>query len=332
MVDGTVPDWHLRKGDFLFDHHRPDGAKIQIEDIWKSIEKANEAGIDIIGLFPQETDDILFVTTLLDADAVCSAVYLFKGYFSQEALDQDTERKLCAISYDCDHLAVPSELSEYADFAAKCVAGMKCDSDEFTIDLDMPKDRRQWTIEDKEYFMSRAFEKSFWNLVRAVEGKDNWPCDHPKVSEYWEKVEKYTNLLIEEKRINFYKDCAVVTMSGLGGTYIDPRCAYRAIDRLLGDSDYSEIYPYTLTQREVIVDNKFVGNKYTLACNPNHPESEGIDFTKEIYSALSEAEKARDPNAEGWSGRATVGGSGWNTCSVLCPQEVIEIVLKFRYF
>jgi hypothetical protein len=207
---------------------------------------------------------------------------------------------------------------------------MKCESDDLAIDLDMPKDRREWTIEQKEYFHSRAFEKSFWDLVRAIEGKDNWPCDHPKISEYWEKVEKFTNQLIEENRISFYKNCAVVTMSGLGGTYIDPRCTYRAIDRILEKKgqNISFYSPITLTQREVIVDNKYLGNKYTLACNPNHPETEKIDFTTGTYTTLSIAEKERDPSEEGWGGRATVGGSGWNTCSNLSPWEVIEIVLR----
>jgi hypothetical protein len=342
MIDGTVPGWKPRSRDWHFDHHRPGGEKIQIDDIEKTIEINAEMGIDLPSQFPKEKDNnILFCTTQLDADAICSAVHLYMAYLgtsekeSQYLWNQDNaEMKLCAISYDCDHLAVPFLLSKYADFAAQCVAGMKCESDDLAIDLDMPKDRREWTIEDKEYFHSRAFERSFWNLVKAIEGKDNWPCDHPKVDEYWEKVKGFTDQLIEENRITFYEGCAIVTMSGLGETYIDPRCVYQSIDRMI--DNYYDIFPIILTMHDVIVtkkidkftSKKFVGNKYTLACNPYHPdaETEKINFARLTYSVLSEAEKFYDPDAEGWSGRATVGES--NACSNLSPPTVIEIILK----
>jgi len=258
MIDGTVPGWKPRSRDWHFDHHRPGGEKIQIDDIEKTIEINAEMGIDLPSQFPKEKDNnILFCTTQLDADAICSAVHLYMAYLgtsekeSQYLWNQDNaEMKLCAISYDCDHLAVPFLLSKYADFAAQCVAGMKCESDDLAIDLDMPKDRREWTIEDKEYFHSRAFERSFWNLVKAIEGKDNWPCDHPKVDEYWEKVKGCTDQLIEENRITFYEGCAIVTMSGLGETYIDPRCVYQSIDRMI--DNYYDIFPIILTMHDVI--------------------------------------------------------------------------------
>ncbi len=33
MVDGTVPDWEAKPGDLHWDHHRPGGADVQMDEI-----------------------------------------------------------------------------------------------------------------------------------------------------------------------------------------------------------------------------------------------------------------------------------------------------------
>ncbi|MDX2213133.1 MAG: hypothetical protein SFY66_07575 [Oculatellaceae cyanobacterium bins.114] len=33
MVDSTVPDWKAKPGDLYWDHHRPEGADVQMDEI-----------------------------------------------------------------------------------------------------------------------------------------------------------------------------------------------------------------------------------------------------------------------------------------------------------
>jgi hypothetical protein len=65
-----------------------------------------------------------------------------------------------------------------------------------------------------------------------------------------------------------------------------------------------------------------------LGTIPLHPQQKNFDFTRGVFDALTKAERDRAPNADGWGGRATVGGSGWDTPSLLTAPEVIDIVLN----
>ena len=69
----------------------------------------------------------------------------------------------------------------------------------------------------------------------------------------------------------------------------------------------------TLVQREVIVENEFKGYSYTIGCVPLHPALSELDYTRGTFDSLTAKEKELNPNADGWGGRKTVGGSGWNT-------------------
>lgn len=86
--------------------------------------------------------------------------------------------------------------------------------------------------------------------------------------------------------------------------------------------------PVTLAQRERYNDGEFLGYSYTLGVVPLHSKLSQIDYVSAgVFDALTEAERAINPNNDPWGGRKTVGGSGWNTPSKLKPFQVIDIVL-----
>jgi hypothetical protein len=73
-------------------------------------------------------------------------------------------------------------------------------------------------------------------------------------------------------------------------------------------------------------EHKYGGIQYTLGCLPNHPQTRHLDYTASTFERLTQAELAKDPSSEGWGGRRTVGGSGWNTPSHLTPEEAIALL------
>lgn len=313
MVDGTVPGFAPKNYDYLFDHHRDGGADIQIDEMPHS--KNLEVNKDLGGLI---------VTTQVDADACVAAAYLQIG----DLISVEILQKLRAIAYDCDHLGVPQSLAKYADFAAQCVAAMKSDSNSLVEELGLSKDRKTWTIEEKEKYASLAFQKGTESLISACKGERKFPGELGEAKEYWEKVEENTQLLLKENRVTFYRNTLLIDYKGLQGKYIDPRCALKAYDFLRENYGHECEYPITLAQREVYIENEFKGYSYTLGCIPLHPQLKDLDYTKGVFSKLTDAEKEINPNADGWGGRKTVGGSGRNTPSQLKPEEVIDIVLE----
>lgn len=313
MVDGTVPGFAPKNYDYHFDHHRDGGADIQIDEMPHS--KNLEVNKDLGGLI---------VTTQVDADACVAAAWLQIDF----PISEKTKDKLRAIAYDCDHLGVPPSLANEADFAAQCVAAMKSDSNSLVEELGLSQDRKTWTIEEKEKYASLAFQRGTEALISACKGERKFPGELGEAKEYWEKVEENLQLLLNENRVTFYRNTLLIDYKGLQGKYIDPRCALKAYDFLRENYGHECENPITLAQREVYIENEFKGFSYTLGCIPLHPQLKGLDYTKGSFKALTSAEKEINPNADGWGGRKTVGGSGWNTPSQLKPEEVIDIVLE----
>ena len=308
MVDGTVPGWSPDQDDYHFDHHRQGGADIQIDEMPSYIE----------GIIPDISG--LIVTTQVDADACVAAAYLQVG----DLIGDETLNKLRAIAYDCDHLAVPPSLGEYADFASQCVAAMKAESGELIELLGLPIDRKSWTLEMKEMYASVAFKRGTESIIAACKGERKFPGECGEAVEYWQKVELNTQRIIDEDRIFEYKGCLIFDGKGLQGEYIDPRCWLKASQQM----GLIAKLPITLAQREVIVENEFKGFSYTIGCIPLHPKLSELDFTQGAFESLTAAERKINPDADGWGGRKTVGGSGWNTPSRLEPQQIIDIVVS----
>lgn len=312
MVDGTVPGWLPSAKDLHFDHHRPGGANIQIDEIDPNVRH-------------KVLPDACFVTTQVDADACAAAAYLQLG----SDVEQSTIDRLRAIAYDCDHLSVPPALSRYAELAACAVAVLKLDAHKIVTEFGLPTDRRLWSIEQKESFASEAFKRGTDWLVGAVENKCYWPGEAGEANEYWEKVEEDTETIIKRGLITMYRNCLIFDETSFADQYInyvDPRSWIKAVQRIGIKSS-----PITLTCRPVFVafeGGEFKGRLYILGCIPFHPCLRGLDFTMGIFDALTRKERELNSHAEPWGGRRTVGGSGWNTPSRLSPREVIDTVLE----
>ena len=343
MVDGTVPRWRPTQNDYHFDHHRQGGADIQIDEMPPLDNYKSYIELKTVEWAEGISNGSLVVTTQVDADACVAAAWLQlkeqdlvwglhnNDFYSRNLIRkeklQENIYKLRAIAYDRDHLGVPEKLSQYADFAAQCVAAMKADSDKLVEELGLPRDRKLWTIEQKEEYASLAFQRGTESLIAACKGERKFPGECGEAAEYWENVEKNTQMLLDENRVTFYRDTLLIDYKGLQGTYIDPRCALKAYQFLYDNHGHECETPITLAQREVFINNEFKGFSYTIGCIPLHRGLTELDYTKGVFEALTEAERKINPNVDGWGGRKTVGGSGWNTPSQLKPEEVIDIVL-----
>lgn len=305
MVDGTVPDWQFKSEDKHFDHHRPGGAKVQIAEIPKSLSE-NLTGNEV------------FVTTQVDADACVAAAWCQVG----KKIDEETKRKLEAIAWDCDHLTVPPELKDLAKFAAEAVATLKLVSAKIPEKLSLPKHRSQWSEDQRIAYASEAFRLGSEWLINACLTQCLFPGENNEAAEYWQQVEANRDLLIQQQRIVYLTTpmglFPVCDTRGMN-CYVDPRSFLQAL------TNVDNILPMTLTAR-TFKDGK--GTTYTLGCISTHPQAEQFDYTLCVFQNLTEAEKAKNPEAEAWGGRSTVGGSGWNTPSLLTKEEVVAIALK----
>lgn len=312
-IDGTVPNG-AELYDELYDHHRPNGAEIQMDEI----DDHNLRG----GIKKRlaKVEKLAFITTMVDADAQVATFYFLTRLNGIDVTD--SFNFLRAISYDCDHLAVPLHYQErYEKKASMVVAALKEVSNDLIQKLGLSSNRREWSIEDKELFASKAFELGVMVIIPSLL---NGIWDYESLAKsYWEQVEKNTEMLISEGRISEYMGVAIFDSKSLGGTYIDPRCWYRALD-VLGLDCYTGI---ALTQREVIVENQFQGYSYTIGKIPLS-KFDG-DFTQGLFSSLTEEERKINPNCDGWGGRATVGGSGFNSPSNLSPDQIITIIWQW---
>lgn len=308
-IDGTVPN-SRDMYDELYDHHRPNGAEIQMDEI----DDRNLRGEIKERL--AKVEKLAFVTTMVDADAQVATFYFLTRL--NEIDVADSFNFLRAISYDCDHLAVPVHYQErYGKKAAQVVAALKEVSNDLVQKLGLSPNRREWSIEDKELFSSKAFELGVLVVIPSLL---NGTWDYESIAKtYWQTLEKNTLRLLDEGRISCQNGVAMFQGCGIN-TYIDPRCWYRALASL-GLNTFTGI---ALTQREVIIENVFKGYSYTIGKIPL--SSFDGDFTDGLFQELTGAEKIANPDCDGWGGRCTVGGSGWNTPSNLSPDQIVEII------
>lgn len=316
MVDGTVPNWSPRWCDLHYDHHRSGGGLVQIDDMPPLGDKLNL--LELAALNNEgnwEASAWTVVTTQVDADACVAAAWL---QLTSNECSQENQRKLWAIAHDCDHLVVPESHSDLAEFAAKAVAALKTEGFKIADQMGLPKNRQEWSAEQKEAYASEAFKQGTEWLLDAVRGKRPFPGESGEADKYWEGIQSDAQMLIDNVLIYSIDGMCVADLRGIT-RYLDPRACLEAWKRVLPQSRVQ-----TLTWR---THKNGQGYSYTLGSVPLHPDQASLDYTQGTFEALSRAEKAIDPNAEGWGGRSTVGGSGWNTPSLLEPEQVVQIVL-----
>lgn len=351
MVDGTVPGWKPKPEDKHFDHHRRDGADIQIDEIPDNISIKEQA---------------VFVTTQLDADACAAAAWitlLCTNGISEENL-RWAKTKLRAIAYECDHLGLPMQLEfmeghedvyeAMSEFARDAVATLKLNGSPLIEKWGWSKDKKTWTHEQKVKFYSLLFELGTDWLVDAALGITPWPGEKGEAAEYWEKFKSEAGFIYRHCRM--YQNVAVLdTPSCIN--YADPR---HLIEWARQQPNYSNI---TLAVRQrplklwrnhnenlVLftpeVDNIFKGESitlpaynYTLGSVPLHPSGSPrfCNVQKQsIWEVLSLAEKNKRKKLDfpepttAWGGRNEVGGSSWNDAALLTPEEVIDLALMWQ--
>ncbi|NJM66761.1 MAG: hypothetical protein HC851_14415 [Acaryochloris sp. RU_4_1] len=311
MVDGTVPGWVARPGDQHWDHHRPDGAEIQMDEM----------------PFPKQTlveelgngQPICFVTTLVDADACCAAAWT---QLPAVALTPEKVARLRAIAWDCDHLMVPDALQPWAAFAAKAVATLKMRGSAIAAQLLYPQDRKQWSPQQWETYTSVIFKQGTEWLVAAVQGECLFPGEQGEADEYWQILAADTQQILQENRMQWVETTthplAVFDLRKFGHP-VDPRSTLAALEGY----DLETIRPETLTIRE---HRRGGGRQYVLGCIPRHPQAHTLNYTAGVFERLTQAERAINTDADSWGGRRTVGGSGWHTPSQLSPQRIAALL------
>ncbi len=312
MIDGTVPGWTPRPQDLHWDHHRPQGADIQIDEMPVPRDTLME---DLAGDLPP-----CIVTPQLDADACCAAAWF---QLPRSDLQPETVNRLRAIAWDCDHLIVPEDkLSPWAEFAAKAVIALKRTGAAIVTELQLPRDRHSWTPQQWETYFSEGFKRDTEWLIEAAKGQRPWPGERGEADNYWQKIEQDASLLLAQNRIKLFSTyrgaVAVGDLRDLGH-YIDPKSFNQAIISLV---NLEQLRPETLLVRE----HKNGGTQYTLGCLPTHPQTRQLDYTAGTFERLTQAELTKNPSSEGWGGRRTVGGSGWNTPSQISIEEAISLL------
>ncbi|KGF72005.1 hypothetical protein DO97_13270 [Neosynechococcus sphagnicola sy1] len=311
MVDGTVPGWQPQPADYHWDHHRLDGALIQIDEmpLPQSLEQSLITELTI-GQEP------ILVTTAVDADACIAAAWL---QLPRQLLQQpEILARLRAIAFDCDHLGVPPALSHLSDFAANAVATLKLHSQELAQRLGLSGSPKNWTEAEQSAFHDKSFEQITQWLIAAVHGDRPWPGTQGEAAAYGQQILEDSHLLLVQQRVQLIQGLPVFEIRGIGKA-IDPRACLQAGRTLCPPR------PETLTVRR----HRLGGIVYTLGCDPEHPLVGQLNYCQGTYQQLTAAEVRKQSTAstDPWGGRRTVGGSGWNTPSLLSPEEVAEILV-----
>ncbi len=316
MLDGTVPGWESREGDLWYDHHnKTSNAKVQIDEMPPMKGAWDDRSIpEAMG------GSWVCVSTLLDADSVVAAAYLqlrpsdLAGGAGTEAFSM-----LRAIAHECDHLCVDPADEVNPDWAFKVVAAMKISSDALREEMGLPKDRKEWSKEQRMLYYSTAFRQSVEHIIAAVRGERPWPGEMGEADKYFESLLAKRDELLEKGCCSFVEGIPYADTSEIKG-YVDPRATLMAWAKLDPEMGYK---PVTLTRRS----HNNGGFQYTLGTVPGHPGQDAVDLTK-IFPVLTQAEMAAADGftPDGWGGRTAVGGSGFNTPSLLLPHEVVGFV------
>jgi len=309
MLDGTVPGWEPKPKDLWYDHHnKTSNCKVQIDEMPVPTGKNS---VDVC------------VSTLLDADAVVAAAYLqLSPDDMNEEVGAERYALLRAIAHECDYLCVDPIDGVSQEWAFKVVAAMKVSSDTLREEMGLPKDRKEWSKEQRMLYYSTAFRRSVEHIIAAVRGERPWPGEMGEADEYFDSLLAKRDELLEKGCCSFIEGVPYADTSEIKG-YVDPRATLMAWAQLDPEMGYK---PVTLTRRL----HKNGGFQYTPGTVPGHPGQNAVDLTK-VFPVLTQAEllAARwldDITPDGWGGRAGVGGSGFNTPSLLLPHEVVGFV------
>jgi len=319
MIDGTVPGWIASPEDLHFDHHRPGGDPIQLTEIPQGIK------------LPKS---FTFVTTQVDADACAAAAYMLLQQIPQEPTEEyEAIANLKAIAYDCDHLGCPPELGKYrANLAKKAVAALKESGNAIAAGFGLPRNRKEWTEDQKIAYASEAFKLGTRWLTNACLGNCPYPGERGEADAYFERMEAMRPQVYANCSI--YRGCAIFDQRSFEG-YVDPRLLVEWA------RENSVTHPITLTIRDgsLMPNTKLVEGyegvlyNYTLGSIPLHPSGSPKFSDKLVWAKLQELEvnlrtQFKLPLPEtAWGGRNEVGGSSWRDPMISFFPDIIDVVL-----
>ncbi|GAB4355301.1 MAG: hypothetical protein Fur0042_24530 [Cyanophyceae cyanobacterium] len=320
MVDGTVPGWQADPRDRHWDHHRPGGAPIQIEEM--PLPTGPRSLLDETAAPPRSP---YLVTTLLDADACTAAAWV---QLPRSRLDNPSVvRQLRALAWDCDHLRVPPDLADLADWALAAGEVLQTHKTVIAERLQLPRDRQDWTADDHVRSASVGFQEFTDWLIAAACDERPWPGDGTMGDHVRQTMEQIADQLIAQQRVWFITTDrgAIAICNGRSwgdDGWVNPRAFYRALDHLTP--------PAPLRAATISIRDRADGTLgYTLGSIPLHPDQAALDYTQGTFEALTAAERRKIPHADPWGGRKTVGGSPWNMPSHLTPEEVAAAIAQF---
>ena len=325
MVDGTVPHWEPIPGiDFHWDHHRPGGAPIQMDEI--PLEEIESGKIKI-------PINATIVTTMVDADAcvAAAAVRLAAFYHLSGSKKLRAMRKFRAIAWDCDHLALPPdpEWDDLREFAAKAVAALKQSGKAIAQELRLPSDRKDWSAADKTRYASTCFERGTDALVLAALEYGPWPGENGEADAYFEEMESQWPDV--KKSCYMAGKIAVFDSRGFEGKYVDPRLPVRWV------SQYSTKPLALLTvrdgSRQPNQPKGAIGATYSYTLG-KAPGTDPQFSSRGVWEKLSEAENSRRASLEippletEWGGREAVGGSSWHDAMITPPWDLANDIVR----
>jgi hypothetical protein len=198
------------------------------------------------------------------------------------------------------------------------VAALKQEGFKLATTLGLPSNRREWTAAQKYEYNCACFEQGVALLEKAIKGEWDYAA---LCVDYKAKMDEQSYVICKNGWVEYDRGFAIFRAEEFE-EYVDPRVWLRQLDD--GGLD---LHPVTLTVRKYQGGE---GYSYTIGIIPFHPKLAGLNFNRAgLYEALSAAERAKNPEAQSWGGRATVGGSPWNTPSQLSPTKVITILTQF---
>lgn len=204
-----------------------------------------------------------------------------------------------------------------------------------------PKDYKDLSAAQAAFAENLSFKLCTEWLLRAIRGEEPFPGTTPgSVESFFETLQADVAEALEVQAVKFLpagegdsQRLYAVIDSRLIPRTIDCRVLYRTSETIfpeICDGKFPQrLSPVTLSVQR----NRSGGTTYTLGSFSSHPEWPELDLHRSgVYQALSEVERqeaelsGENSVPEGWNGRRSVGGSGFNESSRLAVEQVLAII------
>jgi hypothetical protein len=198
----------------------------------------------------------VFVAAKLNAEVCATAAWLQLLGMEPEELSLERTKELewikrCleGISFDCAYLSLVKRADYCHVFARDAVITLERFNEDLASELQLPQNRREWSVAQKSSYDSVVFAKNTQWLVNAALKLCDWPGQNGEVTDvYWRKYEQDTYTVDRISRM--HDNVAIVDIRGDRPEYddLDPR---HLIHLLKSRHDYTYRYQnFWLTVRD----------------------------------------------------------------------------------